>query len=246
VALLQSAVNYNAIGTEGDVLLESLCGHIVKRDRSSTSPADPSAVFASFELLLNNQVIPVQITTLGDSIQVNLDNSYVIPAGTSLQMKVRCDITPDAPLGNYFMQIDDSLSVRMSDAGLATAIIPLVQANALPLTSGEIAVTNAGLANSLSNYPNPFIPATDNYTTITYSLPEDAWIDIDIYTITGDLVTRLVTNSLRTSGSHQEDVWQGNNDRGITVAPGTYYCRIRARYASGKTETCNRKVAVLR
>jgi flagellar hook assembly protein FlgD len=60
------------------------------------------------------------------------------------------------------------------------------------------------------------------------------------------LVKRVVADAFRAEGTHESDTWSGWNDSGITVQPGTYYCRITVRYTSGGTEEVIRKIAVIR
>ena len=64
--------------------------------------------------------------------------------------------------------------------------------------------------------------------------------------VTGNAVRILVRNELRTAGMQNTDTWAGNNDHGKKVAPGTYFCRIRARYTSGTEEISQRMVTVVR
>jgi hypothetical protein len=78
-------------------------------------------------------------------------------------------------------------------------------------------------------------------------LSEGAHVDIEMFTITGELVRKLSTGSFRSAGPQDEqDVWDGTSDAGRLVQPGTYFCRITARYGSGRTEEARRKVAVTR
>jgi len=71
-------------------------------------------------------------------------------------------------------------------------------------------------------------------------------VDIEIFTITGDLVKKVAYDSERSQGAHQEDTWAGLNAENLAVLPGTYLCRITAAYASGRVESCRRKVMVIR
>ncbi|MCP4706638.1 MAG: hypothetical protein GY865_18720, partial [candidate division Zixibacteria bacterium] len=123
---------------------------------------------------------------------------------------------------------------------------PRLDNQSYPISSTEISLTVASLETSFTNYPNPFNPALGQYTTIGFVLPEDAFIDIELFTITGEEVRQVADNSFRLAGSQQQDIWRGHNDRDFAVQPGTYYCRITARYVSGRTEILRRKVSIVR
>jgi hypothetical protein len=70
------------------------------------------------------------------------------------------------------------------------------------------------------NYPNPFNPTT----TITYSLPEAARVQLDIYNLKGQLVKTLV-NGDEPAGMHSV-VWDGRDSNNAAVASGVYFYRV--------------------
>ena len=72
----------------------------------------------------------------------------------------------------------------------------------------------------LPAYPNPFNPST----TISYGLVNDSHVNIDIYGITGQLVTTL-QNRQQTQRWHSV-VWNGTNKHGEQVPVGIYLSRI--------------------
>ena len=72
------------------------------------------------------------------------------------------------------------------------------------------------------NYPNPFNPST----SIAYDLPEDARVSIVVYNILGAKVSELVDKA-QPAGSYVVQ-WNGKNDRGVSVASGIYFYRIKA------------------
>ncbi len=72
------------------------------------------------------------------------------------------------------------------------------------------------------NYPNPFNPMTK----ISFSLPEEQPVRLNIYGIDGKLVRQLV-NETRGSGLH-EVIWDGRSDGGAMQASGMYFYRIEA------------------
>ncbi len=72
----------------------------------------------------------------------------------------------------------------------------------------------------LSVHPNPFNPST----TISYTLPVSKKTRIAIYDITGRKVRTLVSGVLP-AGSHSV-MWDGMDDRGMTVSSGVYLPRL--------------------
>ncbi|MCI0514229.1 T9SS type A sorting domain-containing protein [candidate division KSB1 bacterium] len=73
---------------------------------------------------------------------------------------------------------------------------------------------------ALQNFPNPF-----NATTkIVYSLPKGGLTRILIYNALGQLVKTLL-NSSQPKGMHQL-FWEGNDENGLPVGNGLYFCRI--------------------
>lgn len=91
------------------------------------------------------------------------------------------------------------------------------------------AVTSLGIEdiNSLPTsftvlpaYPNPFNPST----TIRYGLDNDSDISIQIYDITGQLISTLQDN-YQTQGWHSA-IWNGTNQHGEQVPAGLYLSRI--------------------
>ncbi len=70
------------------------------------------------------------------------------------------------------------------------------------------------------NYPNPF----NLYTTIEFSLPESDFVDLVIYSVTGQKIHELVSGHM-TAGVHNV-VWDGSNDSGLPVSTGVYLTRL--------------------
>lgn len=72
------------------------------------------------------------------------------------------------------------------------------------------------------NYPNPFNPST----TISYALPGNGRVTVQIFNITGQLV-RTIVNQEQTAGWYSV-VWDGRNNSGLLVGSGVYFCRMSA------------------
>ncbi|MCD4665779.1 MAG: carboxypeptidase regulatory-like domain-containing protein, partial [Bacteroidales bacterium] len=75
---------------------------------------------------------------------------------------------------------------------------------------------------AVTNYPNPF----NSETTISYSIPLNNIVSIEIYDIQGKKIKTLV-NGYQASGNHSV-VWNGNDYNGKVVSSGIYYCCLRA------------------
>ena len=66
------------------------------------------------------------------------------------------------------------------------------------------------------NYPNPFNPST----TIEYYMPDDNYVELNIYNIKGERVKSLYKGYLK-AGYHSV-IWNGSSDSGISLASGIY------------------------
>ena len=73
-----------------------------------------------------------------------------------------------------------------------------------------------------ANYPNPFNPAT----IISFTLPVDSHVTIEIYNVAGQLVRTLVDRNRR-AGIYSA-TWDGRTDDGHIAGSGAYVYRVRA------------------
>jgi flagellar hook assembly protein FlgD len=72
------------------------------------------------------------------------------------------------------------------------------------------------------NYPNPFNPRT----TLSYGLPRDSEVRIDIFNVLGQRVLTLV-DEYQTAG-FKSVVWDGQDSGGGKVSSGVYFYTIEA------------------
>jgi len=72
-----------------------------------------------------------------------------------------------------------------------------------------------------ANVPNPFNPVTK----ITFSMEEDANVNLSVYNVAGQLIRRLV-NGYRLKGLYTE-MWDGKDNNGNLVASGIYFYRLK-------------------
>jgi len=74
----------------------------------------------------------------------------------------------------------------------------------------------------LQNYPNPFNPVT----VITYHLPEESYIRLDIFSVNGTFVRTLVED-VQKPGVHFYR-WNGRGKTGNLISAGIYFYRLRS------------------
>jgi hypothetical protein len=72
------------------------------------------------------------------------------------------------------------------------------------------------------NYPNPFNPST----TIEFSLPRAAWVNLSIYNVLGQQVRTVVDEYL--GAGLKAVVWDGRNENGRQAASGVYFYKMSA------------------
>jgi hypothetical protein len=72
------------------------------------------------------------------------------------------------------------------------------------------------------NFPNPFNPTT----SISFSLPTQENVQLEVYGLGGRRVAVLVNETL--AAGHHQVTWTGQDEAGHPVASGVYFYRIRA------------------
>ena len=90
-----------------------------------------------------------------------------------------------------------------------------------PLTSGTVLVRSDDALPTVfalsQNYPNPFNPTT----TISFSVAEEGAVSLNIYDISGRLITTLVDSNL--SQGYHSVVWNGADSDNVQVSAGVYF-----------------------
>jgi hypothetical protein len=90
-----------------------------------------------------------------------------------------------------------------------------------PQTSVDDGEDNIPYAFALyNNYPNPFNAGTN----ISFSLPEQGYIKLDVINILGEKITTLAEGNYP-AGRHSV-VWDGQDHSGESVSSGFYFYRL--------------------
>jgi hypothetical protein len=90
------------------------------------------------------------------------------------------------------------------------------------------------------NYPNPFNPTT----SIEYSLPVAADVELVVYNILGQQVAKLI-NEQRSAGNHSV-VWNANDLKGKKLSSGIYLYKLKATGVDGSEFQEIKKMVLLK
>jgi len=85
----------------------------------------------------------------------------------------------------------------------------------------DLDLTIPNTISLLSNYPNPFNPAT----TLQFRLSSSAMISLDVVDLKGSVVANIYTNQFFSNGTH-ELLWIGIDDQGNLLPSGHYFVRL--------------------
>ena len=114
-----------------------------------------------------------------------------------------------------------------------------------PLWTATGNLSPRSLADSYSNFPNPFAAGRTS-TRFTYYLDRPAHVTLRLWTGRGEAVFTVIDDAPRAAGLHQDERWDGLNGAGNAVQSGVYLAELRVDYDDGGSERILRKVAVLR
>ena len=136
--------------------------------------------------------------------------------------------------GEAVAYVSDAGTPAVSDPGARlVAAVRAAGLNVVPIP-GASAVTAALSAAGVENpevapasfvlsgpTPNPFV----SLTNVVFGLPvEGGRVTMEVFDISGRQVRTIETPRL--NGGFHRITWDGRNDEGIDVSPGTYFCRV--------------------
>ncbi len=134
------------------------------------------------------------------------------------------DLLMEPAINNGLSSSVDLTLAAFADLGWLTSL-PTGTANA-PAPFG---------VSALSNYPNPFNPAT----TIEYTVSPGQHVDLAVYDVRGHLV-RSLRSGWADAGPYNV-AWDGQTNRGQPAVSGVYYIRL-----TGQFNTMTRKIVLLK
>ena len=136
----------------------------------------------------------------------------------SLLVKDRADYVEG--IWNYYLVTNDG-SMGIHNAAYAAALLR----KSLGLSLSDVKMLDPKVPQSFvlnQNYPNPFNPTTN----ISFALPTQEQVRIEIYNVTGELV-KVLADQTFSAGTFQV-TWDGTNETGVKTPSGMYIYRLQA------------------
>lgn len=176
---------------------------------------------------------PTLYAKISDGNGINVTGS----AGHNILLVIDNSLQP-IPITEYFSYDRDSYTsgtivypLQNLSEGLHTVQVIAFDNFNLPAVQSTSFIARKSAAISLENllvYPNPI--KKDGY--ITFIISESAEITLDVYTMSGRRIRRIQT---QVQPGFQTIPFDGRDDMGAKLANNTYFIRVRAKNAEGKT-----------
>ncbi len=164
--------------------------------------------------------------------------------GLNLEMRVRFRTSPTVSSVRLGIAEGDVLVVQPGEI-IDTIHVEPEDGQFFPYWTETGSFTGATLADSYSNFPNPFGAGRES-TTFVFALQQPASISLKLLNGHNQPVISLINNQQRPAGLYQYDDWDGRNGRGVVVQNGVYIAELTVVYADGTKDRQRRKVAVVR
>jgi hypothetical protein len=126
---------------------------------------------------------------------------------------------------------------------LSVSVLP--DGGSFPFWTGSGTLSGESLADSWSNFPNPF-GAGREATTFTFYLVDSGRVSLRLWSSRGERVLTILEGAPLAAGLHQNRSWDGRNGKGDVVRNGVYVAELVVDWDSGGSERVLRKVAVVR
>ncbi len=245
--------------------LDFMTFRLRNRDRGGSFSVGISSIEFNAELNPSGEVDDVfsEVSLFSDSIQhipdlisadtvgFVFDDIIVLEPGESVEFVLRLVISPNAGINDFRIHLNtDNINGFVMEEGVPT--VPLVAVSSRGeqeiITSNYTVLLEQDFSLSVSSYPNPFNPRTEQ-ARIGYYLDEDSDLEVKIFTLLGELVwSKSITASdpLGRAGLHTDNtavLWDGKNDASKEVRSGVYICLIKNN-TSGEEEKF--KIAVVK
>ncbi len=166
--------------------------------------------------MMNSQneewIYPVQLSAIND-ITISITEYVNIPA--------EYDIIIENLTTNEIVNLrTDNLLISINSENSEEEIVELkLRISENPVNNTEDIIPEYSL-NLYQNYPNPFNPTT----TIEFSLPKEAQVNLSVYNIKGQKIVELVNEEMKKGYNIVE--WNGKDSSNQISASGVYFYKL--------------------
>jgi hypothetical protein len=204
-----SIILASASGNAGEIVMIPIS---IPQNLAGLRSAEMKLLYNSTALKIRN-VITTNLTK-DFAVESNIQDGSVLIAMASAEALAAGGqiLTVEAEV----LQSSGNISVQLQDVSLNETKVNSV--TSVGGTVSDIPTTY----DLLQNYPNPFNPST----TIEYQLPQNAFVDLKVYDITGREVTTLVATAQ--NAGRYTITWNAVDAKGYKVASGVYLYRLSA------------------
>jgi hypothetical protein len=147
---------------------------------------------------------PLELAASGKLVTIKMKTSAAFVSGQSIKIMLSPDI---------LNELADGFAAPLNNAVLSTNIIEASATGINDLSSAPL---------TLNNHPNPF----SDFTFITYTLPSDGNVAIDLHNLLGEHIAKLVSCA-QNKGNHELRL------DGADLNPGIYTATLK--FTSGNT-----------
>jgi hypothetical protein len=229
----------------GSVRVASLA--VRASDRDGT-PLALGAAVASLVALRDGQIVAGTGPLAADAQSASLafPDTLDLGPGAPVALEIRTTLR-DAP-GPESLRLGwmaEDVGVVQPGSELLSVTVQAADGTSFPLWTLAGNFSGASLAESWSNFPNPFAAGRDR-TTFAFWLRGDGRVSLKLYTLRGEPVRTVLDGAALGAGLHQATTWDGRNGTGEVVRNGVYVAEIAVQYADGGSDRLLRKVAVVR
>ena len=200
-----------------------------------------NSVSTQYEIVKTGISHPIIITDLSGSVQIGdelvaYDGNMIVGATKVVDLDAPVVIAAWGGYHEFGIDLDgytigDKIDLRLwsESEGRELRVMADLDEDEFGVSPLTVGTANVSMENAIptevnlsQNYPNPFNPTT----RIDYSVVSDGHMTLNVYDITGRLVSTLVDGYVD-SGYHSA-MWDGIDNNGKVVAAGIYFYSLQS------------------
>ncbi|NOY79003.1 MAG: hypothetical protein GXO76_14165 [Calditrichaeota bacterium] len=240
IAVLGLILKNLGLPGSNDVWLSGLRIQIQNRKGNLISPKGNFERIWIAPAMYPDQVLAESLNPQNNPVEFSFSSPLVVRAVKNDSIAVFVDLSPNSKLTDFLIAFDGVKDVTAID-GVSKRPVLITDAAGNPLETLKVqsdftVVLNSNFEKTFGNYPNPFGEIGKETTRFVYYFDRATDGQIQIFTLTGDLVwTKAIEANKQTGakGLHDGDiVWDGTNLSGLKVVNGVYIAVLTTK--SGK------------